>query len=212
MPTIGVLALQGGFAEHISTLKRIPGASSYTILPVRTQGELEQCDALIIPGGESTTISLLASRFNLTTPLQEFVRSKPTLGTCAGLIMLSGKIEGGIKGQTKGDFGGLESVTVQRNAYGRQIDSFAKPVEFAAGLISGDKPLGVFIRAPSILEVGEGVEVIGQFEGKPVAVKKGNVVGMSFHPELTGDTRIHEWWLRDVVEKFYEDCEKKVKA
>lgn len=201
MPTIGVLALQGGFAEHISTLKRIPGTADYTFTPVRTEAELNACDALIIPGGESTTISLLAERNNLTNALKDFVAVKPTWGTCAGLIMLSGAIEGGIAGQDKGDFGGLEGVTVRRNAFGRQVESFCREVQFAPGMVAGDKALGVFIRAPSILNIEDGVEVIGRLGEQPVAVRKGNVVGMSFHPELTGSHGIHEWWLREVVEK-----------
>jgi 5'-phosphate synthase pdxT subunit len=187
MPTIGVLALQGDVREHLTAL----GELGFARHAVRRPAELEACDALIIPGGESTTMAKLARIFDLLDPLRKRVAAwMPVLGTCAGMIMLADRVEDGVVGQET--IGGLD-ITVRRNAFGRQVDSFEGEVDFD-GL---DEPVhAVFIRAPWVEAVGPGVEVLarvgsGEAVGRIVAVRQGTLMATSFHPEVGRDVRIH---------------------
>jgi 5'-phosphate synthase pdxT subunit len=186
---IGVLAIQGDFAEHIAVLDRL----SVNAREVRLPGQLESLDGLIIPGGESTTLSRLMSIYDLREPIARMARDGRTVwGTCAGMIMLAREI-------TEQDPVplGIMDIGVQRNAFGRQVDSFEQPL-CIAGL--DHKPFhGIFIRAPVIIRVGEEVSVLSALEdGRPVAVRQGNLLATAFHPELTNDTRVHRYFL-DVV-------------
>ncbi len=185
---IGVLALQGDFREHIATLKLIGEAS----IEVRTIEDLDRCHALIIPGGESTVIQKLATNYELFEPIKnEIASGLPAFGTCAGLIMLADQILDGVVGQT--GFGGLD-VAVRRNAFGNQLDSFETDLEFKG--IQGDPVHAAFIRAPIVEQVGPGVEILSSLpDGRVVAVKQGNVMGISFHPEVTGESRVHRMFL-----------------
>ena len=178
---VGVLAIQGDFEAHAGVLVRL-GAEARI---VRTPADLDGIDALVIPGGESTTMTLGIEREGLAEPLRELVRSGvPTLGTCAGLIMLDR------------EHLGLLDVSARRNAFGRQVKSFEADLD-VDGL--GDEPLrAVFIRAPWVDEYGEDVEVLAEIEGHPVAVRQGNILAVAFHPELTDDERIHAWLVERV--------------
>ncbi|MEU3370176.1 pyridoxal 5'-phosphate synthase glutaminase subunit PdxT [Streptomyces sp. NPDC006711] len=180
-PVIGVLALQGDVREHLIAL----AAADAVARPVRRPEELAEVDGLVIPGGESTTISKLAALFGMLEPLRERVRAGlPVYGTCAGLIMLADKILDPRSGQET--FGGIEMI-VRRNAFGRQNESFEATVE-----VAGVGPVeGVFIRAPWVESVGAGAEVLAEHGGHIVAVRQGNALATSFHPELTGDHRMH---------------------
>ena len=171
--TVGVLALQGGFEAHAKALSRLRVA----VREVRTTDDLEGLDALIIPGGESTTIGLGVEREGLTEPLLDFVRSgKPVLGTCAGMIMLDR------------EHLGVLDIGVRRNAFGRQLASFETELSFDGALIDA-----VFIRAPWVEDVGDDVEVLAEVDGHPVAVRQGNVLAVAFHPELSADLSLHKW-------------------
>jgi pyridoxal 5'-phosphate synthase pdxT subunit len=172
--TVGVLALQGDFEAHARVLREI-GA---TPREVRTPADLEGIDAIVIPGGESTTMTLGIEREGLAEPLRELVRTGvPTLGTCAGLILLDR------------DHLGLLDVSTRRNAFGRQTRSFEANLELE-GL---GQMKAVFIRAPWVEDVGEGVEILAEVDGHPVAVRQDNVLAVSFHPELTDDVHVHAW-------------------
>ena len=184
MPT-GVLALQGDVREHINLLASL-GA---TAIEVRTQKQLAGCEALVIPGGESTTISKLIVNFDMLNPLKDFVAQRPTLGTCAGLILMSQEVQGKLPDQEL--VGGLP-VSVQRNAYGGQTHSFEGKVDFSVG-----SETVAFIRAPKITDIGE-CEVIARYGDEPVAVRSGNLFGASFHPELTGAEELHRQFLSAV--------------
>ena len=191
MTTIGVLALQGDVREHLHALERL-GVRS---LPVRRLAELEACDGLVLPGGESTTMAKLARTFELIEPLRIRIKAGlPCLGTCAGMILLAERIVDGIAGQET--FGGLD-VTVRRNAFGRQVDSFEGDL-FMDGI---DGPVhGVYIRAPWVEEAGSGVEVLARVPGGPaadriVAVRQGSLLATAFHPEVGNDTRIHQMFV-----------------
>lgn len=264
--TVGVLALQGAFYEHIELLKKAsaakaqadktPSASApqWEFIEVRTPQELERCDGLILPGGESTTISLVAARSNLLEPLRDFVKlhRKPTWGTCAGLILLAESANRTKKGGQE-LIGGLD-VRVNRNHFGRQTESFQTLLDLPFLRSDMAEPVApfpaVFIRAPVVEKIlatpddaqsngdntvtapsrsakdelaqsamGSGVEVLATLPGRAaklasegvdihadeeagdiIAVRQGNVFGTSFHPELTGDARIHSWWLDQVLE------------
>ena len=179
---VGVLALQGDFREHASMLKSI----GVTPILVRTPDDLEELDGLVIPGGESTTIGKLADRFDLVEPLRGAIGDGlPTLGTCAGMVLLAGSTT---ERQSQVQLGVLD-VVVQRNAFGRQVESFE--AEVAVDGLDGGPVHAVFIRAPWIEKVGDGVDVLAELSGHPVMVREGNVFATSFHPELTGDGRIH---------------------
>jgi 5'-phosphate synthase pdxT subunit len=189
-PTIGVLALQGDVREHMTALAAADAAAR----PVRRPEELAEIDGLVIPGGESTTISKLATLFGLMEPLREAVRGGlPVYGTCAGLIMLADKILDPRSGQET--FGGIDMI-VRRNAFGRQNESFEAVVDVAG--IAGGPVEGVFIRAPWVESVGARVEVLAEHGGHIVAVRQGDVLATSFHPELTGDHRVHEFFVAAV--------------
>ena len=183
---VGVFALQGDVREHVGALTRL-GAAAFA---VRRPAELARCDGLVLPGGESTTMIKLARTFELLEPLRERVRSgMPTLGTCAGMILLADRIEGGTAGQET--IGGLD-VTVRRNAFGRQVDSFEDDLAFA-GL--ADPVHAVFIRAPWVEQVGPEVDVLAETLGHPVAVRQDHLMATSFHPEVDGDGRVHRLFL-----------------
>ncbi|KAJ5933604.1 hypothetical protein N7454_005933 [Penicillium verhagenii] len=251
--TVGVLALQGAFVEHVELLKKAveQDSAAWQFIEVRTSEELARCDGLVLPGGESTTMSLVAARSNLLEPLRDFVKvlRKPTWGTCAGLILLAESANRTKKGGQE-LIGGLD-VRVNRNHFGRQAESFQAPLDLQfLGETAAPFP-AVFIRAPIVecilphqkgIQVGEvdredtvvapsrptkdavaeaatadNVEVLATLSGPAariatqsrnispdeevgdvIAVRQGNVFGTSFHPELTGDARIHAWWLRQV--------------
>ena len=195
---VGVLALQGDFREHESTLQSLGVATRR----VRTVEDLDGIDALVVPGGESTTMSNLALRWGLMEPLRELVRGGlPAYGSCAGMIMLADRIEGGRPDQET--IGGLD-VTVLRNAFGRQVDSFEADLDIP---VLGERPLhAVFIRAPWVEQAGEAVEVLGRVPAGPaagriVAVRQGHLLATSFHPELTGDARVHQYFVEMVREQ-----------
>lgn len=187
-PTIGVLALQGDFREHRQTLAAI-GVDS---VEVRTLADLSKSDGLIIPGGESTVMQKLAVAYDLFEPIKDALKAGlPAFGTCAGLIMLADEIIDGIPGQS--GFGGLD-VSVRRNAFGNQLDSFEVDLDFAG--VTGATVHAAFIRAPIVERLGENVEVLSKLaDGRVVGVRQGNLMGISFHPEVTGETRIHELFV-----------------
>ncbi|CAN6670065.1 pyridoxal 5'-phosphate synthase subunit Sno1p [Trichomonascus vanleenenianus] len=213
--TIGVLALQGAFIEHIQLLEKsvqkISPAQPVVVQEVRTQEQLAQCDALVVPGGESTTMSLVAERMGMFEPLRKFVHElkKPVWGTCAGLILLSNNIktDANDKKRQPTPIGGLD-ITVHRNHFGRQLDSFCQdlPLQFI-----GPEPFEcVFIRAPVVESIDPTVKspakvlaTVPARDGSSndliVAVQQNNCFGTSFHPELTNDTRVHEWWINNYV-------------
>jgi 5'-phosphate synthase pdxT subunit len=188
-----VLSLQGDFERHRAAL----AAAGAEAIGVTLPGHFEGLDALVLPGGESTTMLRLIASGGLRMPLARFVRERPVLGTCAGLILLG---RGGRR--LPAPPLGVLDVTVERNAYGRQIDSFQEPLEAAP--VGGAFP-GVFIRAPRIRRVGPGVQVVARrgprsaAPGEPVGVRQGRRVGLCFHPELTGDPRFHRWFLAEVA-------------
>ncbi|MGZ5416986.1 MAG: pyridoxal 5'-phosphate synthase glutaminase subunit PdxT [Nocardioides sp.] len=193
-PTIGVLALQGDVREHRAMLERAGAAT----VAVRRPSELGQVDGIVLPGGESTTMYKLARTFDLFEPLRDAIRGGlPAFGTCAGMIMLADHIEGGIAGQET--IGGLD-VVVRRNAFGRQVDSFEADLD-----VTGcEQPFhAMFIRAPWVEKVGQDVEVVarvatGDAVGRIVAVRQAALLATSFHPEITGDPRIHAMFV-DIV-------------
>ncbi len=180
---IGVLALQGSVKEHMKMITSVN--KKIGVVAVRTVDELAAVDGLIIPGGESTTLRRLMDSFGLTTPVRErILAGMPVWGTCAGLILLANRIEG------ETSCLGVLDIDVKRNAYGRQIDSFVADEDFAGMYM----PM-VFIRAPKITRVGEGVEVLGEHDGDPVAVRCGNILATAFHPEMTRDNRAHKYFI-----------------
>lgn len=197
-PRLGVLALQGDVREHLAMLRRC-GADP---VAVRRPRELAQVDGLVLPGGESTTMIKLATVFDLLEPLRGAAREGlPMFGTCAGMILLADRIEDGIVGQET--IGGLD-VVVRRNAFGRQVDSFEADLDVAH--LPDHEPFhAVFIRAPWVERVGERAEVIasvatGDAAGRIVGVRQGHLMATSFHPEVTGDPRIHEYFVSLVRE------------
>ncbi|WP_308401916.1 MULTISPECIES: pyridoxal 5'-phosphate synthase glutaminase subunit PdxT [unclassified Streptomyces] len=188
IPTIGVLALQGDVREHLAALT----AAGARAVPVRRPAELAEIDGLVIPGGESTTMSKLAVIFGMLEPLRERVAAGlPAYGSCAGMIMLADKILDGRDDQET--IGGIDMI-VRRNAFGRQNESFEAAVEITG--IGGGPVEGVFIRAPWVESTGERTEVLARLDdGTVVAVRSGNLLATSFHPELTGDHRVHELFV-----------------
>jgi len=185
---VGVLALQGAFVEHEKLLRGLDAQA----VEVRLPQHLEAVDALIIPGGESTTIGKLAVTFGLLEPLRTFARQKPVWGTCAGMIMLARDI-----GRDQPLIGVMD-IAVERNAFGRQVDSFEVDLDVP---VLGPPPFhAVFIRAPKVTRVGEGVEVLARLEdGSIVAVRQGRWLATAFHPELTADARFHRYFLQQVA-------------
>jgi 5'-phosphate synthase pdxT subunit len=198
IPTIGVLALQGDVREHARALEH-SGASA---VPVRRASELDAIDALVIPGGESTTIDKLLRAFDLHEPVRARLRAgMPAYGSCAGMILLADRVLGAIEGQQT--LGGLD-ITVRRNAFGRQVDSFETDLVIDGIEDSTVDPLhAVFIRAPWVEEVGPAATVLGRVEGgesagRIVAVRQGPLLATSFHPEVTGDARVHQLFVQIV--------------
>jgi 5'-phosphate synthase pdxT subunit len=208
LPVIGVLALQGDVREHARALDE----AGATARPVRRLAEIESVDGLVIPGGESTTLWKLATAFDLLDPVRKLIAGgMPAFGSCAGLIMLADRLRDGVEGQQT--FGGID-MTARRNAFGRQVDSFERDVDLrldgaaADGSASGEVPGGaaggrapfhaVFIRAPWVERAGAEVTVIGEDNGRIIAVRQGPLLATAFHPELTPDRRIHELFVKMV--------------
>jgi 5'-phosphate synthase pdxT subunit len=187
-PRVGILALQGDVPEHVRAAEQAGAAA----LLVRRAEALEAVDALIIPGGESTTIGKLMERYGLMEPIRERARAgMPILGTCAGLILLAREIEGSEQPRL-----GLLDVTVQRNAYGRQVESFETDVAVPA--LGAEPVRAVFIRAPKVTRTGPKVEVLAEAEGTPLLVRQGGLIGAAFHPEMAGEPRIHRFLLDQI--------------
>ena len=192
---IGVLALQGDVREHIQSLSDC----GVDALAVKTKSEIENISALVIPGGESTTIAKLARSFDLFDLIKDRIKSgMPTYGSCAGMILLSDVVEDAIIGQES--FGGIDMV-VKRNAFGRQVDSFETDLKFKG--ITDPPVRAVFIRAPWVESAGENVEVLAEISDSagqrhPVAVRQGYLLATSFHPELTGDNRVHKFFVENI--------------
>ena len=186
-PLIGVLALQGAFREHVRALEACGALTRLVRLPY----DLDGLDGLVIPGGESTTMTMLMARMGLLEAVERVVRTGlPTLGTCAGMIVLSNRITDGRANQVV--LGALD-IQVRRNGYGRQVDSFEADLD-VPDLAGGPFP-GVFIRAPLVEQIGS-AEVLAEHDGHPVAVRQGSVMALAFHPELSGDLRFHREFLR----------------
>ena len=184
MQAIGVLALQGDVREHLRALEE----AGATARPARRLPEIEACDGLVIPGGESTTLWRLATAFELMDPLRKLVAcGLPAFGSCAGMIMLADRLVDGVEGQQT--LGGID-MTVRRNAFGRQVDSFERQVTL------NDEPFrAVFIRAPWVEQAGPRICVLGEDDGRIIAVRQGALLATAFHPELTPDRRIHELFV-----------------
>ena len=193
-PLIGVLALQGDVREHLAA----PDDSGADAVGIRRPEELDKVDGIVIPGGESTTMSRLLQVFELLEPLRERLRGGlPAYGSCAGMILLASEV---LDTRPAAEHLGAIDMTVRRNAFGRQVDSFESDLEFEG--IIGDPISAVFIRAPWVERVGPGVEVLaqvpaaaGEAAGRIVAVRQGSVIATSFHPEVTGDRRVHEMFV-----------------
>lgn len=191
--TVGVLALQGDYREHIAVLRSL----NADVIPVRRPEDLEKISGLVIPGGESSVIDKLSRLFGLAQPLKAAIESGlPVYGTCAGLIMLSNTVLDAIDGQQS--LGGID-IDVRRNAFGSQTSSFEVDLDIP---VVGEEPLhAVFIRAPVVERIGEGVTVVSALDdGRVVAVEQGNLLGTSFHPEMTGDSRFHQYFLDRVAQ------------
>jgi pyridoxal 5'-phosphate synthase pdxT subunit len=191
-PRVGVLALQGDTREHLAALREA-GAEA---MPVRRRAEIDEVDGLVIPGGESTTMSHLLLEFDLLEPLRaRLADGLPAYGACAGMILLASEIlDAGTKGREALPLRAID-ITVRRNAFGRQVDSFEGDVDFA-GL---DTPVrAVFIRAPWVERIGDGVQVLARAAGHAVAVRQGTALATAFHPEMTGDRRVHQLFV-DIV-------------
>lgn len=193
-PRIGVLALQGDVREHVQVLRRL----GVEPVEVRSLAQFDSIDALVIPGGESTVIDKLSRMFGLADPIRAAIKNgMPVLGTCAGLILLADDLADSTADQET--FGGLD-VTVRRNAFGAQVDSF--DTEIAMPAVSQELVPATFIRAPVIERVGDGVSVLASLpDGRVVAAEQGNVIGISFHPEVSGETRVHEYFLNRVIHR-----------
>ncbi len=184
---VGILSLQGDFERHGAAFAALDDEPVRVSLPA----DLDGVDALVLPGGESSTMLRLLEATGLRAPVERAIREKPVLGTCAGLILLARECDGLPEAPL-----GLIDVTLTRNAYGRQVASFSDRIEAPA---LGEPYDGVFIRAPRIRRVGPGVEVVATHRGEPVGVREGRAVGLAFHPELTGDLRFQRWFLEEVA-------------
>lgn len=186
---IGVLALQGAFAEHIKVLTNL----NIEAVPIRLPVDLDGLNALIIPGGESTTISKLLTDFSLKEPVKNLIqRGLPVFGTCAGMVLLAKKVVG-----AEVETLGLMDIEIKRNAYGRQVESFEADLPITA--LGAKAFRGVFIRAPIVQEIGANVEILCQINGRVVAVRQDKKLACAFHPELTNDLRFHEYFLNLVT-------------
>jgi len=172
--------------KHARHLEALGARSRSVLLP----GDLDELDAVVLPGGESTTMSRLLRTSGLFDPLQHFMESRPVLATCAGMILLAKEVD-----RLPYESFGLLDISVARNAWGRQIFSFHEHIPW----MDDPEPLkAVFIRAPRVLRVGNGVEILSAIKGEPVALRQGNIVALAFHPELTDDDRVHRWWLSEL--------------
>jgi 5'-phosphate synthase pdxT subunit len=188
---VGVLALQGDVREHISALR----FCEVEAIGVRRASEIESIDALVLPGGESTTIAQLAEVFGIFDLIKNKINNgMPAYGSCAGMILLADQILDAKEGQKS--FGGLD-ITVRRNAFGRQVDSFESDISFDDG--SDELIRAVFIRAPWVEKVSESVQVLAAIDNHPVAVRSKTALATSFHPEITGDNRIHRYFIEQVA-------------
>ncbi len=183
--TVGVLALQGAYEKHVKSLSRL-GIESRLI---RKAAELEKCSALILPGGESTTISLLLQKNGLYEPIRDFAKSHPVMGVCAGMIMMSGEVDDERVTPLE-----LMPFKALRNFYGRQVHSFTADIKLSFDSNTFKAP---FIRAPGIEELSPEVDVLATYDDKAVMIGAGKHIALSFHPELTDDTRIHKYWLKN---------------
>ncbi len=191
--------MQGDYGAHLAAVEAAGGEG----FPVRTPEEAAQADALILPGGESTTIGKLMARYGLDIAVTEAAGAgKPIYGTCAGMILLARRIAHGEKRGGQPTLG-LMDVGVTRNAWGRQVDSFEADID-APQVAGGDPVRGVFIRAPAVEETGPGVEVLARYADKAVLVRQGNLLASAFHPELTGDARVHRFFL-DMIAREADD-------
>jgi 5'-phosphate synthase pdxT subunit len=190
---IGVLALQGDVREHIRSL----GDCGVTAVAVKKPDEISAVDALVIPGGESTTIAKLARSFGVFDLISSRIRSgMPVYGSCAGMILIAHTVLDAIEGQET--FGGIDAV-VRRNAFGRQVDSFEADLHFSG--ITATPFRAIFIRAPWVESVGSEVKVLASLDGHPVAIRQGHLLATSFHPELTGDNRVHRYFVDSVCKE-----------
>ncbi len=186
MSKVGVVSIQGDFEKHMHSLER---CGVMDPVEVRTPPELAQVERLILPGGESTTVGLLMERYGLGPAIQEAsAKGMPIWGTCMGMILMAKRVLGRQNQYTLG----LLDIEIERNAFGPQVYSFEDEVSLDG---MATPVLGVFIRAPIVTKMGSGVSALGKYDGKTVAVRCGNLIGTSFHPELTDDTRLHEWFL-----------------
>jgi 5'-phosphate synthase pdxT subunit len=183
--TIGILALQGAFAKHEERLRSL----NANTLQIKTPEALQKCAGLIIPGGESTTLTKLMRKYGFYEPLREFGKTRPVMGTCAGMIMLATQVDDERVAPLQ-----LMNISVSRNAYGRQVESFITHIDVPF-LGNGVPFRSIFIRAPQIREIGLEVETLIEFQGKPVMVQQENILAVAFHPELTDDLRIHQYFL-----------------
>jgi 5'-phosphate synthase pdxT subunit len=184
---VGVLALQGDFREHISATEKC----GHSPIEIRRESELEDIDCLILPGGESTTIIHLAETFGLFEPIKKRIKNGlPVYGSCAGMILLANSVIDGIPNQKT--FGGLD-ITVRRNAFGRQVESFESELDFL-----GSKINAVFIRAPWVEKYSKDVQVLASAAGHPVAVQQGRLLATSFHPELTDELSVHRYFFEEI--------------
>ena len=184
MKQIGVLGLQGAYAKHLAVLQQL----DVQAVDVRKPGDLEECHGLIIPGGESTTMTKLINEIDMHDALLKFSVDRPVFGTCAGMILMAAKVDDG-RVKTLN----LINIEVERNGYGRQIDSFIDELDVTTNG-QAFTMRGVFIRAPRIKNMGDGVEVLASVNGEPVLVQEGHHMAAAFHPELTGETRIHNYF------------------
>ncbi|MEC9489660.1 MAG: pyridoxal 5'-phosphate synthase glutaminase subunit PdxT [Halanaerobiales bacterium] len=190
---VGVLALQGGVAEHLDHLKRIKDVNT---VPVKKPEQLEKCSGLIIPGGESTTMRKLIKNYNFVQPIKKFAQQKKIIwGTCAGLILLASEIEGEKESQTLG----LLDIRVKRNAFGSQLNSFIEKAFVPK--ISKDRQELIFIRAPLITKVGEKIDILYQKEDQIAAVESEYIIATAFHPELTESNVFHQYFVNKIIEK-----------
>eukprot|EP01122_Echinamoeba_exundans_P002052 TRINITY_DN12019_c0_g1_i1.p1 TRINITY_DN12019_c0_g1~~TRINITY_DN12019_c0_g1_i1.p1 ORF type:complete len:217 (-),score=24.96 TRINITY_DN12019_c0_g1_i1:161-811(-) len=209
--TVGVLALQGAFAEHVAACKAAAQklGLQISVIEVRLPEQLKQIHGLIIPGGESTTMGIFLRQNDFLSSLREFVHANPTMGTCAGLILFANHVDGQARdGQTI--VGGLD-VDVKRNFFGRQLQSFESSVQITEKVGEGSSAPAVFIRAPGITSVGSNARVLAKISNWPnkdnaasemaVAVEQGTMIGLTFHPELTDDTRWHEYFLNKLAQR-----------
>ena len=188
---VGLLTLQGDYAKHEAAFRALGCAT----VGVRRPAELDGVRCLVIPGGESTTLSRLIDRTGLREPLRAFARQRPVMGTCAGLIMLADELADEDPAVHGVRTLGVLDCSVRRNAYGRQVDSFTAPLVFDSLVTAGGPFPAVFIRAPRLVRLGPGVEVVARHGGEPVAVRQGRLLGLAFHPELTDDLRVHQAFL-----------------